>query len=64
VKLLLLSVWSDEYAQFEYRKKQYRIATLRILNAGTIEDLIIGAFPSGTMMITKSGAELCRDISL
>lgn len=46
-KLLLLAIWSDEYAQFEYRKKQYRIVTLRVLNSPVIEDHFIGIFPEG-----------------
>jgi len=47
-KLLVLSLWSDEYAQFEYRGKMYRLVTMRILNTTTIRDFVIGAFPAGT----------------
>lgn len=40
-------LWSDEYLQFEYRGKQYRMLTMRIANSRKVKDRWIGLFPAG-----------------
>ena len=62
--MLLLALWSDEYAQFEYRKKQYRLVTLRILNSPIVEDFFVGVFPSGIAHASFVFANCMQEISI
>lgn len=62
-KLLVLALWSDEYAQFEYRKKQYRIVTLRVLNSPIVEDFLVGVFPSG-MCFWLASSDFSRHLTV
>lgn len=49
-KLIYVSIWSDEYLQFEYRSKLYRIVLCRFLNCHTIVDHPLGVFPAGAFL--------------
>lgn len=46
---MLVNVWTDEYLQFTFRKKQYRYVVMRVVNNVTSRTrYAIGIFPAGT----------------
>lgn len=57
-------VWSDEYQQFEYRGKMYRLLTMRIANAASIVDRVVGIFPAGMSLLTPWNKPSRRNLTL
>lgn len=47
--LLLINIWSDEYTQFAFLKRQYRLIILRVVNSKIYNRYIIGTYPAGTL---------------